>query len=246
MPHLDDGAYVVTWRVISADAHPVHGAFTFVVGHSSANATRIATQLEARAGGNKTVGVIFGIARAALFVGIALLLGTATFSAAIRPQGRRRSRADGLVLTGWAFLFVATIVATLLQGPYAGGLPLSKITHVAVLRSVLQTRYGHVAEIRILLLLAVLPLLLWIRRSWRPNPAWWLLAVPLGLAIASTPGLAGHAATGTFTQLAIPLDTLHVAAMSVWLGGLASLALVVLDRDPDAARVPPPDSHPWR
>src|SRR5207344_2311802 len=26
---LDDGAYVVSWRVLSADSHPVNGAFTF-------------------------------------------------------------------------------------------------------------------------------------------------------------------------------------------------------------------------
>src|SRR5690349_6651747 len=29
---VGDGAYTVTWRVISADSHPVRGAFTFTVG----------------------------------------------------------------------------------------------------------------------------------------------------------------------------------------------------------------------
>jgi copper transport protein len=101
---------------------------------------------------------------------------------------------------------------------------------------VLQTRYGHFAELRLLLLLALLPLLFAVRRAWRPRWWWWALAVPLGLALAATPGLAGHAATGTFVDVAVPLDTLHVAAMSVWLGGLAALALIVLDRDPDARR----------
>ena len=105
------------------------------------------------------------------------------------------------------------------------------------MRAVLHTRYGHLIEIRLVLLLAVLPLLLVVRKSWHPESWWWALAVPLGVAIAATPGLAGHAATGTFTQFAVPLDTLHVAAMSIWLGGLASLALIVIDRDPDAGRV---------
>jgi copper transport protein len=58
----------------------------------------------------------------------------------------------------------------------------------------------------------------------------------LGLGIAATPGLAGHASNGIYSWLAMPLDTLHIVAMSLWLGGLASLALVVLDRDPDARR----------
>ena len=31
-PHLPKGTYVVVWRVISADSHPVHGAFIFSVG----------------------------------------------------------------------------------------------------------------------------------------------------------------------------------------------------------------------
>ena len=63
-----------------------------------------------------------------------------------------------------------------------------------------------------MLLLAVLPLLLVRAQDAGARAAWWwVLAVPLGIAIAATPGLAGHAATGTFTQLAVPLDTLHVA-----------------------------------
>jgi methionine-rich copper-binding protein CopC len=31
-PDLSGGGYVVTWRVVSADSHPVHGAFTFQIG----------------------------------------------------------------------------------------------------------------------------------------------------------------------------------------------------------------------
>jgi len=236
VPRLDNGAYVVTWRVISADSHPVHGAFTFTIGRSSANVQGLATRLEAQSNGNKTVGVLFAIARAVEYAGIALLIGAAVFSAAIRPHGRRRSRADALVWVGWLLLFVFTVAGLLLQGPYAGALPLSEITHVSVVRAVLQTRFGHFAEVRLVLLLAALPLLFVVRKSWRPRWWWWALAVPIGLAIAATPGLAGHAATGDFVNVAVPIDTLHVVAMSVWLGGLAALALIVIDRDPDARR----------
>src|SRR5258708_19427746 len=60
--HLGTGAYVVTWRVISADSHPVHGALTFTVGNSSANADALAAKLEGQGGGTKSVGVLFPIA----------------------------------------------------------------------------------------------------------------------------------------------------------------------------------------
>ena len=32
LPKLDDGTYVVTWRVTSSDSHPIEGAYTFQVG----------------------------------------------------------------------------------------------------------------------------------------------------------------------------------------------------------------------
>src|SRR5262249_31109783 len=101
VPHLDNGAYVVTWQVISADSHPVHAAFPFAVGGASGNVDALAASLEAKQAGNKTVGVLFGIARAASYAGIALLLGGVVFAGAIRPHGRRRSRADALVWIGW-------------------------------------------------------------------------------------------------------------------------------------------------
>ncbi len=236
VPKLDNGAYVVTWRVISADSHPVHGAFTFTIGRSSVDAQGLAAKLEAKAGGNRVVGVSFAAARSLQFAGIALLLGGIAFAAAIRPHGRRRSRADALVTIGWITVFVATIAGLLLQGPYASGGSLSDVFHVAVARAVLQTRYGHLVELRLALLLCALPLLYVLRKSWRPPAWWWVIAVPLGFLIAATPGLAGHAAVGTFTPLGVPIDALHVVAMSVWLGGLASLTLVVLDHDPDARR----------
>jgi copper transport protein len=236
VPKLDDGAYVLTWRVISADSHPVHGAFTFTVGRSSVDANSLATKLEGQSNGDRTVGVLFAIARAVEYAGIALLIGATVFAAAIRPHGRRRSRADALAWIGWIALFAATVIALLLQGPYASAGPLSQVTHVSVVREVLKTRYGHFTELRLLLLLGVLPLLFVVRKHWRPRWWWWALATPFAVGIAATPGLAGHAATGSFVFLAVVFDTLHVLAMSVWLGGLAALALIVLDRDPDARR----------
>ena len=54
------------------------------------------------------------------YAGIALLIGAAVFAAAVRPHGRRRSRADGLVWVGWILLFVATIAGAAPPGPVRG------------------------------------------------------------------------------------------------------------------------------
>ena len=102
---LPNGAYVVTWRVISADSHPVQGSFTFQVG-TSANAT--APQVTALAGnllrkdtGSKVVGVIYGVARWFVFVALALFIGVGAFLLLVWPSGtssRRaaRARVDGV------------------------------------------------------------------------------------------------------------------------------------------------------
>ena len=50
----------------------------------------------------------------------------------------------------------------------------------------------------------------------------------VAIGLAATPGYAGHAATGDFTIFAVPLDTVHVLAMSIWLGGLVVLLVAAL------------------
>jgi copper transport protein len=239
LPKLDDGTYVVTWRVTSADSHPVEGAYTFQVGQkatlSNKNAKGVAASLLAKTGGSRTVGVIYGIDRGVLFAGIALLIGGATFLVVAWPSGRDNRRAARIVWTGWIAVAVTTLLGIALEGVYAAGLGLDKVFDTTVLGDVLDTRYGRVALVRLGLLVVAFPLLrLLMHRhpaSEHPLRWWWkMLGVLVGLGIAVTPGIAGHAATGIQTGLAIPADMLHVAAMAVWLGGLVVLCFVVLPR----------------
>ena len=92
VPELEDGTYVVTWRVISADAHPVRGAFTFTVGTTSTTAKEaqgLAQRLLTDEGGDTAVGVLFAISRFGAFAGLAVLIGAAAFLAYV---WRDRSR----------------------------------------------------------------------------------------------------------------------------------------------------------
>jgi copper transport protein len=95
-----------------------------------------------------------------------------------------------------------------------------------LLREALGTTYGEALDAR-LVLIAVLVLLLAYRehlpaRVLVPAPA--VLLVCFGLTFA----LCGHAAVGGNRPLAVASDTVHVAAMSIWLGGLALLITAVL------------------
>ena len=247
LPGLDDGTYVVTWRVISADSHPVEGAFTFQVGTratlSKKNAQGVADSLLASTGGSKTVGVVYGIDRAVLFGALALLIAGVVFLVAVWPRGRDDRRAARVVWAGWIGVAVTTVLGIALEGVYAAGLPLTKVFDSTVFRDVLDTRYGKVALVRLALLVVAFPLLRLLLHRWddgqeHPVRASWMVAAGLvGLGLAVTPGLGGHAGTGIQTGLAIPADMVHVAAMACWLGGLVVLCIAILPKgDADELR----------
>ncbi len=232
-PHLADGAYVVTWRVISADTHPVAGAFAFQVGlaanATAPNVTSYAQQLLHRQTGDQTVGVVYGIARGVLYAGVALLVGALAFATFVWPGARRLRRTAQLAWAGLALSVLATGVGLLVQGIYGAGLDFGSIFHTALLRQTLGTQFGHMSILRLVLLGATVPalFLLW-REPDRPLPRWWSPALVVGaLALGLTFALSGHAHTGDWTGLAIPADVVHVVAMGVWLGGLAVLAYAV-------------------
>ena len=119
----------------------------------------------------------------------------------------------------------------MLQGPYAAGAGIGDAVKWTVVHDVLHTRFGHVTEVRLVLLVVALALLAFLGRfaGGRRAPLWWLVAAAIvAIGLAGTPGYAGHAATGDFTIFAVPLDTVHVLAMSVWLGGLVVLLVAAL------------------
>ena len=244
LPDLEDGTYVVTWRVTSADAHPIQGAFTFQVGDAGTvkDADALARRLLASQGGSTVVGVVYAIDRVAIFATIALLLGGIVFLAVVFPRGRASRRARIAVWTGCFGLAAATVAGMALEGVYAAALPLSKVFDSNVFGDVLETRYGRVSMVRLGLLVLLIPLLrvLVPRRdtSERPLRNWWYVITGLlVVAISFTPGLAGHADTGDYTGFAVPADAIHVLAMACWLGGLVLLLAVVLPRtDPEELR----------
>jgi len=137
----------------------------------------------------------------------------------------------GAVWIGWFVLTISTIAAVMLQGPYAAGAGIGDAVKWTVVHDVLHTRFGHVTEVRLALLVVALGLLAFLGRftGSRRAPIWWLVAAAIvAIGLAGTPGYAGHAATGDFTIFAVPLDTVHVLAMSVWLGGLVVLLVAAL------------------
>lgn len=240
LPALERGGYVVTWRVVSADGHPVRGAFAFRVGDPDGEdrSADLARRLLAAGGGSATVGAVFGVARAAVFAGLILLIGVTVTAVAFAPAHRARFRR--LAGYGWIITATATVATIGLQGAYAAGLGLSAAVRPAVIESVIETRYGQVALARLAVLTVAAVLVARLLRAGDDRPSRGLLALSgaAGVGLALTPALAGHASTGDNVAAATVVDTVHVAAASVWIGGVVALVAVVLRKGfPDAEPV---------
>ncbi|MFK8847929.1 copper resistance protein CopC [Streptomyces sp. Ac-502] len=149
-PGLPDGTYTVAWQAVSADSHPVSGAFTFSVGAPSETSAPLPQQ---EAGGG-VVGALYGIARYLAYAGFVVLVGGAAFVLICRPAAARVRSVQRLVARGWAVLTAATIAMLLLRTPYTTSGDLADIFDLGGLRQVLETKPGAALVSRLLLLAA--------------------------------------------------------------------------------------------
>ncbi|MFB7969418.1 copper resistance CopC/CopD family protein [Streptomyces rubiginosohelvolus] len=235
---LPDGTYTVAWQAISADSHPISGAFTFSIGAPSDTTVALPSQ---EAGGGP-VGVVYDIARYAAYGGFVLLVGGSAFVLACWRGGATALPMQRLVVRGWLTLTAATLVMLLLRNPYTGSGKFADAFDLAGLQAVLDTKPGAALVSRLLLLgaaalfIAVLFGTYARREDEREKKDLTFgLAVGGGVVatgIAATWAMSEHASTGIQANIAMPVDVLHLLAVAAWLGGLASL-LVALYRTPD-------------
>ena len=218
---LDEGTYVVSWRVVSADGHPVAGALTFSVGRPSAVVRPPPTPDESSA---SSVRGALSAVQAIGYLGLFLAAGLVVFAGWLLPALPRldvlRRRLRRVARGAASVAALAGLVQLPLSGAYQQGLGFA---------GVLEASAWSGAGGRDLLALAVLVGGL----AMAVTP---LGAVPLAgrarnvatagavLAIVS-PSVVGHSRAYAPQLLVVATDVLHVAVGAVWLGGLAGLAL---------------------
>ena len=234
LERVPEGWYLVFWRVISADGHPVRGAFTFAVGPNpgpppqfrvpSLSETATTTQLLIA----RWVVFLSLMSAIGLFVLRTLIARPVTrrvrgvslnaLSVGVRGGAGRRARRDADLRRDRD----RAVLASLGLRPRRDrpGRPRVRASGATSSTSSSCSRCSAVA--------AAISLL--VDRPDRPQRSVAeLLALGSALATAAAalvlPGLAGHAGQKSPRGVALPLDTLHLAAGSVWLGGLIGLVV---------------------
>ncbi|MDQ1750549.1 MAG: copper transport protein, partial [Pseudonocardiales bacterium] len=225
---LGDGSYLASYRVVSADSHPVAGSVRFVVGNGPlgiGGGPSGTTEVDAG------VGAVLAIAHWLSFAGVGLVGGSwLIFSA--WPSGQRRRAIRGAIWTGWGFAALGAIGEFLIQGPYAAGSGLSTALRGQLLDATLHVNAGQLLSLRLVLLGvlgAVLTALL--ADDERRRPTWGPEAAAIvGVGIVVTYAATGHSQSANPRWLAVLVDALHLTAMIVWLGGLAILVVAAFAR----------------
>jgi copper transport protein len=226
---LARGGYTVRWQAISADGHVVSGVFTFGVRQKAPSAS------DAFGAGGPTTEE--HVVRWLYFVALALLAGGLGFRLLIvrrpfAPAAQRRFYQ--LVGVGVVGALEVGILAFLLRAEDALQLPFVDFLY-GDLSPLAKTRFGmaFVAMTLGYALVAALVFLAWLTD--REQLLW--PAFLLALGFASGLSLSGHSAADTGSSWLSELaDWLHLAAASLWVGGLVQLAFVVWPLEPELRR----------
>ncbi len=222
---LRQGTFLVSYRVISADGHPISGGFTFSIGAPSKQATAVTGSEEADV--DPLVRALLSAGKFVGYAGVALLGGAVLMLVALWPRRLDVKGPSRLAWTGWGLLAGGTLLALLVQVPYSTGGTLADFAF-SDLTATAATVVGKAQVIRIGLLVGGSTLLWRVTKGKPLGTVEWGLLASFGVALLFTWPFAGHAWASPGRLLSIPADAVHVGAMAVWIGGLVVLARYLL------------------
>jgi copper transport protein len=162
---LADGTYTATYRVISADGHPVSGGFTFSIGHAGPAPSKDVADLLGAGNTGAVTEVAFGATKALGYLAIASVLGGLGFLALVwRPAltgvagaeeewagaaGAFGARALRLLSCGLALGVLTSAAGLVLQGATAAGTSAWSAMDPSIVREVASTHAGTAWALRL-------------------------------------------------------------------------------------------------
>ena len=236
---VPEGWYLVYWRVISVDGHPVRGAFTFAVGPNPGPAPQFVIPSISETAATPALIATRWI----VFLSAMLATGLFFFRSVIARPMRQRVPQSRLRMVTFAFL--ASLAVALISTPVYLLMSTAKfaLRHSwelgAIVPLVRDSAFGRgYVDFEVVLALfaiAACVLLRVERQEARQRPASELVALVGALLAAGAlfviPGVAGHAAQTSPRGVTVGLDWLHLVTGSIWIGGLVGLIALFASLD---------------
>jgi copper transport protein len=211
---IADGTYVVGWQAVSADSHKIRGAFTFSVGAESPTAPGVLEDIFDSSASSPSESLLLGVGRFMSFAGIGVLLGALFLAAMLVPEliGERRL---GMVLVVAA---LAAVIGTIFM--FAGQAHLVSGSYLSF-GDVVQIQSGRwwLARLAAIGLFALfIP-----ARTFLGSTAGRIEVALASIVVLGVVAAGGHAVAGDSVLAGFGATVVHLAAMSIWLGGLVLL-----------------------
>jgi copper transport protein len=233
-PRLPEGWYLIYWRAISVDGHPVQGAFTYAVGPNPGPAPKFA--VPSISAGATAPNLL--ITRWVMFLSVMVAIGLFAFRFFVSRSLPRRVDGTGLRALSIAFV-TASVIGVLAIPVYLdfaiASDSLRSVFDVGALVPLFRvTAFGR-GYVDMMLCFALFCVAAWVallvdRPGRRSRSLAEILAETGALLAAGAalvlPGAVGHAGQTSPRGLSVPIDWLHLIAGSVWLGGLVGLLVL--------------------
>ncbi|WP_426572009.1 copper resistance CopC/CopD family protein [Aquihabitans sp. McL0605] len=220
---LADGTYVVAWRVVSADGHPVYSSFTFSIGQESTLKAGVADKAFG-SGNDRTYQQLDAVLRALAYIGTLGAAGYVLIGSALRRDGDPSPVGRGTTIAS-VIALLAILLQVPLQGALATGRGLGAIGEAAVLKLSIADGMGWAALVVGVGLLAIIITsgLPWEGAARKVALAGAVIA-PVGFVLTGHTRVMSPAVVGYLADLA------HVGAAAVWFGGLVAVIYAVRRR----------------
>ena len=223
---LSDGTYVATYRVLSADGHPVSGSILFGVGNGALDRSA-----QPSSTGDRLWEIIGGISRFIMYLAALVAAGVAFFLAFIHDHAEDRWRIVPFVRIGSILALLSAIGIVMSQAALLTGKGAGAITDSTVLRDVLNQNLGWSLALLMIGLAAV-----HLSTDIPKKVVSQSLALYGGLAVTVSFAVWGHATELSPTAISLAADAIHATAAALWLGGLVGLVMVLSVRTPETVR----------
>jgi copper transport protein len=243
-PNLPEGWYLIYWRAISVDGHPVQGAFTYAVGPNPGPAPQF--PIPSVSASAKSPNLL--IARWVMFLSVMVAFGLFALRMFIARPLAGRVRGVSLRPVSVAFV-VASVVGVISIPVYldfaTANDSLRSVFDVGALVPLFRvTAFGRgYTDMTLCFALFCVAawVSLWVDRPERGQRSVAALMALSGALLAAAavliiPGSAGHAGQTSPRGLSLFVDWLHLLSGSVWIGGLVGL-LVLWATLPRASRI---------
>ena len=219
-PRLDAGTHVLSWRVVSADGHPIGGSLLFSIGAASTPPVVVGAAVDGRLRG------AIWLTRVLVYAGLFFGAGGAFSLCWLSPTGRPGRRFAAVLM---ALGVPAAVLSLGLQGLDALELPLSRLALPLVWQIGFGTTFGWTV------LIALVSTALGLAALAIPRPFGRFISFAaltgVGLALAAS----GHASDAAPQWLMRPAVFLHGVGIAFWTGALAPLALSLKEGGGSAA-----------